>query len=138
MKPKFGKIIIVRMILYHYQVMGFFYAFVWLYFNVFIDKSNMGKVIYLQITVFIVWIYGDDIQECLILILIAHATIIKSQEIWVSEKELRRLVERWNLVWVTFTLDGLSVYSAGESAGNVGLKLSSGIAEVMIRKVTYG
>ena len=110
----------------------------WLYFNVFIDKSNMGKVIYLQITVFIVWIYGDDIQECLILILIAHATIIKSQEIWVSEKELRRLVERWNLVWVTFTLDGLSVYSAGESAGNVGLKLSSGIAEVMIRKVTYG
>ena len=53
-----------------------------------------------------------------------------------SEEELELLVAKWNFTWVYFTLDGLSVYTAAKESVNVGLKLTSFVAEVGIRKVT--
>ena len=48
------------------------------------------------------------------------------------EEELEQIVAEWNFTWVYFTLDGLFVYTAAEERVNVGLKLTSFIAEVGI------
>ena len=51
------------------------------------------------------------------------------------DEQLEQLV---NFTWVYFTLDGLSVYKAAGESLNVGIKLTSYIAEVGIRKVRQG
>ena len=67
---------------------------------------------------------------------LGHVTVVRRQEIHMSEEELELLVAKWNFTWVYFTLDGLSVYTAAKESVNVGLKLTSFVAEVGIRKVT--
>ena len=54
------------------------------------------------------------------------------------DEQLEQLVAKWNFTWVYFMLDGLSVYTAAGESLNVGVKLTSYIAEVGIRKVSQG
>ena len=62
-------------------------------------------------------------------------TVVRRNEIHMFDEQLEQLVAKWNFTWVYFTLDGLSVYTAAGESLNVGVKLTSYMAEVRIRKI---